>query len=302
MSKGIDFSYSPPDLACVAAGGNEFVVRYIGDGSSEKHIDRAEVDDIRNHELNLVLVYQRDKTFMLGGAGAGRIAVQEAVAARARLGLPENVPIYFACDTDMTTTSESNWSAVQNFLLEVSNAIPANQVGVYGGLATIERLVPNFAHYGWQTRAWSTRSGVLTWSNKAHIRQTVVDVAYCGGTVDHDVSVVEDYGQYPRLEDDMDISELDDRARSARGITDTRALFVALREETLVGRENAVAARAQATQANAKIDTVTQSVSALTAAVNSLSLKVAQLETQQTPDAEAFARAVSAKLAQILAS
>jgi hypothetical protein len=76
------------------------------------------------------------------------------------------------------------------------------RVGVYGGVDAIERLVPDSARWGWQTRAWSVRNGVVQWSPKAHIRQFDLGpggqgFAAFGGFVDLDRSTTTDFGQWP---------------------------------------------------------------------------------------------------------
>jgi len=193
MVEGVDYSYSRPNPTCLHNKGRRFAVRYVGSGSSGKYITEAEANGLFAAGLQVVIVYETTASFMLEGFNAGTAAAQIGHDRAIAAGMPEGRPIYFALDTDPRGLTNAQWDALKAFSNGAATVLGRNRVGVYGGYATIEHLVPTSATWGWQTYAWSGGR----WSAKAHLRQYLNEQNLCGGRVDLCRSVTDDYGQWP---------------------------------------------------------------------------------------------------------
>jgi hypothetical protein len=191
--QGVDYSFDPPNLDRLRASGIDFVIRYIGPSFSAKHVTRGEADAILARGMALGLCYQTTERFMLGGFGAGVAAGEVAAARTAALGQPGDRPIYFALDSDPRGLGGGSIEAVRQFLAGAAVVLGRHRVGIYGGFRAIEIFCPDDAPFGWQTYAWS--DGL--WSAKAQVRQVANNVAFAGGLVDFDVSIADDFGQWP---------------------------------------------------------------------------------------------------------
>lgn len=141
---------------------------------------RAEVQALAAAGIPVVVVYQTTAGWMLDGLDRGGQAAQEALTVATDCGMPFGRPIYYALDTDPRALTATQWTQVERCLVGAAAVTGRARVGIYGGLAAIERLVPTFATFGWQTYAWS--GGV--WSDKARLRQYKNNVQLCGGAVD----------------------------------------------------------------------------------------------------------------------
>jgi hypothetical protein len=206
MAEGVDYSFDKADPARLQAAGKTFAVRYVSDSASAKNLTREEVDGLHSHGISVVTAYQTSHGFMISGADEGRHAATAGLAMATAAGMPGGRPIYFALDTDPSELSDADWLRVQAFCDGAAAVLGRDRVGVYGGVAAIERLLPGSARWGWQTRAWSVSGGQVQWSAKAHIRQfdlgsTGLGFAAFGGTVDLDRSTTADFGQWPFQED-----------------------------------------------------------------------------------------------------
>lgn len=193
-ARGVDYSFSRPNLDCLRERDFRFVVRYLSASrTSRKNITRNEFEEIRFAGLALVLVYQDGTSDMLKGSAEGK---RDAIRARAQaleIGFPPNRPIYFALDQDTSGFDADHWGACKNYLDAASYVLGVKQVGVYGSYAAIQTLCPDYAYWGWQTYAWS-RGKVST---RAHFRQIRNNVTICGGAVDLNEAYRRDFGQYP---------------------------------------------------------------------------------------------------------
>ena len=202
MAEGVDYSFDKPSPAALRVAGKTFACCYVSNGPSGKNMTPAHVRDLHANGLSVVTVYQTSRGFMISSAAAGRAAANDGFAMASACGMPADRPIYFALDVEPATLSSADWNRVRAFCDGAAAALGRNRVGVYGGLDAIERLVPDSAPWGWQTRAWSVRDGQVVWSPKAHIRQydlgpTGQGFPAFGGTVDLDRSTRSDFGQWP---------------------------------------------------------------------------------------------------------
>lgn len=191
MSEGFDYSFSRPDPACLAKTG-DFVVRYVGTPQSGKNLTPNEKARLEAVGLSLVGVYETTQGFMVStyhnGAMAG-IAVQDDYK---RFGVRGDRPCYFALDIDPAGLSASAWLQVQAFLDGAASILGRQRLGIYGGFAAIDRLVPTLCPFGWQTYAWSHGK----FSSKAQLYQYANSVTMCGGAVDKCKSFKPDFGQW----------------------------------------------------------------------------------------------------------
>lgn len=199
----MDYSFGHPDLACLGeatlvfgdpASTVEFVVRYVGmdPRDSGKDITPEESAALEAAGLGRVIVYQPRKAFVPtwddNGADAASTALWQATAA----GMPEGRPVYFAIDGDSRAFTADQWSAIDAFFAGVHEVLGAERTGVYGGKHTIDRMwALGHAHWLWQTYAWSAGE----WA-EVHLRQYDNNNTLCGGEVDFDQSMTEDYGQW----------------------------------------------------------------------------------------------------------
>lgn len=192
MAEGVDYSWTRPNPSCLFDGGRRFVCRYLGDDDTGENLTIPERDRLHAAGLKIVLNWQTGKSFMLGGYDDGLVDANIAKTQARELGQPLDRPIYFSLDVDPNPLSEPQWAQVMDYLLGVHNVLGLARTGVYGGFKAIERLVPAFARWGWQTYAWSGGR----WSSKAHLRQYLNGQQLCGGLVDFDRSTAADFGAW----------------------------------------------------------------------------------------------------------
>ncbi|MEU7096048.1 glycoside hydrolase domain-containing protein [Kitasatospora aureofaciens] len=208
MALGLDIAWDRPSTNDILATGAHFVARYLSPDSS-KNLNSTEVRDYPANGLSIVVVWESTAGRMLAGYSAGVSDAQAAEAQRRSLGLPNDMVIYFACDTDV---SGSQYHTVNEYMRGVNSVIGLNRTGFYGGYYEVENVAaaPATASYFWQTTAWSNGH----WSAHANIRQD--GGTLLGGAADVDHSMTDDFGQYPRPqaaveEDPLPFSEDDIR-------------------------------------------------------------------------------------------
>lgn len=190
--KGGDYSYAQPIAACLAADGWKFACRYAS-GSVEKDMSLDECVRLVEAGIWIVTVFQPTKGFLLNGYAAGKAAAEQARRIADTCGMPTGTrPYYAALDVDPNVLTPLQWDAVKFGLDGVAAVVGRDNTGLYGGKKAIDLLVGASAMWGWQTYAWS---GGL-WSSKAKLRQVENNITVCGGLVDRDIAVAEDYGQW----------------------------------------------------------------------------------------------------------
>lgn len=195
MSKGIDYAFSPhPSIAALKSAGVTFVCRYISsfapNDSNGKNLSAAEARALHAAGIALVVVVEEGASRMLAGHSAGVSDAQHADAVVKAVGLA-GIPVYFACDFD---AAEGQQPAINAYLDGAASIIGKQRTGVYGGYYVVKRALDGkHAAYAWQTRAWSGGQ----WDTRAQLRQGAT-VSLGGASVDADVSMTADYGQWPR--------------------------------------------------------------------------------------------------------
>jgi len=183
--KGIDVAWARPTVAEIKGVGAHFVCRYFSTDAS-KNLHASEVTSYEAAGLGTVVVWETTAGRATAGHAAGVADAKAADAQRKVVGLPADMPIHFAVDTDVS------WSVVQPYFDGVISVISSVRTGCYGGVKVIDGAHAHGIQYLWQTAAWS--GGV--WSSHATIRQTG-GTALAGGA-DLDEAETADFGQYPR--------------------------------------------------------------------------------------------------------
>ena len=194
--EGVDYSWARPSPTCLYQNGKRFVFRYLGDDDTGENLRPAERDQLHAAGLRIGLVWQTGKAFMIQGTeDEGLVDANIAKTQARELGQPTNLPIFFSLDVDPNVLTSTQWSKCENYLEGVHTVLGVARTGVYGGYRAIERLVPTYAAWGWQTYAWSSfKVGgrmMVRWSDKAHLRQYRNDIDVCGGRVDLTRSVID---------------------------------------------------------------------------------------------------------------
>jgi hypothetical protein len=182
---GIDIAWARPTVAQIKASGAHWVARYFSKDSS-KNLHASEVTSYKAAGLGIVVVWETTAGRALAGHAAGVADAQAAEAQRKAVGMPADMPLHFAVDTD------TDWPHVAAYFAGAVSVLGLHRVGVYGGFEVIEGAAAAGHKYLWQTVAWSGGH----WSTHATIRQT--GKTTLAGGADQDAAMTTDFGQYPR--------------------------------------------------------------------------------------------------------
>lgn len=195
----LDYAGGYPGARAIRAAGYGGVIRYLRkEGTSwVRPITADELDDMRDHDLAVALVYQAVSTSrILSGRAGGRHDAQWALARARDIGVPEPRAIYFACDRDIVGGAQL--AQVMAYLDGAATVLGRARVGVYGEHDVVEAALPGHAAYGWQTAAWSGGRR----SREAHLYQRIGQPLVGGIPVDVNDVLKPDFGQID-MEDDM---------------------------------------------------------------------------------------------------
>lgn len=188
-TEGIDYSWARPGGRTIKNAGKQFVVRYLyPDGEGGKGLDGGELADLVNNGLEIVVVYESYAERPREGRNAGAADASVSQREIERLGLPKNMPIYFAVDWDAQPGEQG---AIDEYLRGAASVVGADRVGVYGSYAVMDRCMANgTAKWFWQTYAWSrgkVREGI-------HLYQ-YLNGQNLNGAVDYNRTSLDNYGQ-----------------------------------------------------------------------------------------------------------
>jgi glycoside hydrolase-like protein len=187
---GVDYAFSRPNIAQLAAAGKRFACRYGGPGSLSKQLSPGEAQALAAAGIAIVANAEGAAEGLLGGWSTGVSWAQDAEAHFAACGMPASRPIYFSVDFDVQS---GQWAAVASALRGAASVVGASRVGVYGGRRAIEwARRDGAAAWFWQTYAWS--GGV--WVPGNHIEQYQNGVSLAGATLDLDRALTDDFGQW----------------------------------------------------------------------------------------------------------
>lgn len=202
MTLGVDYPWTKPKPTAIATAGYGFAMRYLSKDSG-KNLTLSEAHALAAAGVWSGVVWETTAGRALAGHAAGATDAREALSQARACGMPAGRPIYMAVDTDTT------WSQVEAYFRGVRDVLPAEQIGVYGGIRIIQGAADSgLVTWYWQTTAWSAGR----WDPRAHIRQTGY-VTVGGVQCDRNEAMTADYGQWmpgrtPDIEeDDMPTAE-----------------------------------------------------------------------------------------------
>lgn len=190
MAEGVDYSFSVPSAAGLAAAGKTFAGRYVGPGSG-KFLTPAERDALFAHGIDVFLLAEGNADSAAGGYTVGVQHAQMANNHARQLGAPDSTVIYFAVDYDV---QPKEWVGPREYLRGACDVLGRDRVGVYGSynvMAWAQRDA--VAAWFFQTYAWSAGQ----WFTGNHVEQYLNGVNLAGGDVDLCRSMVSYFGQWP---------------------------------------------------------------------------------------------------------
>jgi LysM repeat protein len=187
--EGVDYSWARPGGKTLKDAGKHFAVRYLyPDGQGGKGLDPSELADLQANGVDVAVVFESYAARAKEGRAAGNTDAKTAQAALQAVGLPANMPIYFAVDYD---APESDQGAIDEYLRGAAEVVGADRVGVYGGYWIIKRCHENgTAKWLWQTYAWS--GGNVHPENHLYQYRNGQDI---NGAVDFTRAMKDNYGQ-----------------------------------------------------------------------------------------------------------
>lgn len=190
MIEGVDYSYDPPAAVTLYASGKRFAASYVGPGSLNKLFSADEIARLVRAGLAIVSLVEGGAASALEGYATGQSHARLALAASARLHMPDDRPFYFAVDFDPTA---GQWAHITDYLHGAASVVGWHRVGVYGGIRTVAWAAANTpVVWFFQTYAWSNGK----WYAGNHIEQYHNGVVLAGGTVDLCRARRSDYGQW----------------------------------------------------------------------------------------------------------
>ena len=154
MYQGIDTAarITAAQAAKLRQNGVEFVARYLAPG---KALTAAEVADLRDAGLAIMLCWETTANRIRGGAKAGAADAMAARQAAEALGVPAGTVIFFACDYDAPS---SDFASIEAYLRTATYNIEQYGVGLYGPERVIAAMSERGAcYYFWQCVAWSNQ-------------------------------------------------------------------------------------------------------------------------------------------------
>lgn len=204
---GLDFAWSKPSVSAILAGGYRFVCRYLSWDTTGKNLTYAEAQSYLSNGIGVVSNWEYSANAAANGRGQGVSDATEGARQHTSCGGPPDAPIYFSVDFDVPS---SQYGAVASYFDGVASVIGLARTGAYGGYPIINYLFNNGRiTYGWQTFAWSSGR----WDGRAQLRQVQNGITVGGADCDHDVSMVDNFGQWGA---DMALTDADLNAIATR--------------------------------------------------------------------------------------
>jgi LysM repeat protein len=189
IAEGYDFSHARPGAQAIKGSGRSFVGRYLYPEHGGKALTSDEVREYLSHGIDIYCFYEAYEHRPLEGRNAGIADAQTAQRELGIVGLPADLPIYFAVDWDASPEEQDEIDA---YLRGAASVIGADRVGVYGGYWVVKRCYENgTAKWLCQTYAWSGGNVY----DKIHVLQYRNGQQLNGGAVDFNRSYQEDFGQ-----------------------------------------------------------------------------------------------------------
>ena len=152
MAEGVDYSWSRPGGAALAAAGKWFAGRYLYPGGG-KGLTAAEVNDLHAHGVSVFTIFESSAARALDGYVSGVADARTAQGELAACGLPADQVVYFGVDFDAT---DGQMPAIDDYLRGAGSVLGQARVGVYGSYrVTTHCRAYGTAPHSFQTYAWS---------------------------------------------------------------------------------------------------------------------------------------------------
>lgn len=270
--EGIDYSWGRPDPQCLHSKGKRFAVRYVSFNTTGKNISAGEARVLTAAGLSIVTNWENKASDQMGGRSAGRAHAGVAVALHEKAGGPPDRPIYFSTDFD---ASASNLDVCREYWRGAADEIGRDRVGVYGGYRTIAYAANNDIRWLWQTYAWSGGR----WHPRANLQQYRNGVVLCGGDVDLDRALTDDFGQW-KIGEKVAITN-----------DDVRAIW---RTDGMIDSPRFHVDGTARTEEEIKANPTWSPENTLVSAYENIARARADIADLSTPDAVAFAKALAA--------
>lgn len=214
---GLDYAGRSPGAAAVKAAGFGFVARYLSRYTS-KVITAGEYQDMTNNGVGVVLVFEDYANQALNGYNQGVSDAQFALAQARGIGWPEDRPIHFAVDFDI---SDAQKPIAGQYMRGVASVLGLGRTGAYGGYWWIKYCADNnlaAANARWQAVAWSGGNIHPTATLFQQLAGTVVNGTSC----DINQALKADFGQNIGVEEMIQDTD-NEYARWARTSMSLRA-------------------------------------------------------------------------------
>lgn len=163
QANGIDWSSGWTDGKTIRDAGYDFVGRYMSE--DWRGLRAEEVTSYRANNVGIIAYAEYDtlssdgsqNSDMMGGGVRGAAAASYGDGIRKKLGLADQMPLYFTLDVQPGVVP---WSLVGAYLDAAADALKSkDRVGFYGGLAAIKWYLDVWGgKWPNQTYAWSTDS------------------------------------------------------------------------------------------------------------------------------------------------
>jgi hypothetical protein len=194
-TSGVDYSWARPDPQELADLGHQFACRYVSWDDTGKNLTRSELETLSDAGIAVVLNWEYYADAAMGGWSQGVNDATGALDQANDLGCPQDCPIYFSVDFDMTL---SQVETVGEYFAGIASVLPLDRIGIYGSYdAVSEAINRDWAHWYWQTFAWS--GGQV--HPQVHIYQHTNNVQVAGGAVDLNDAYVDDIGAWGLADD-----------------------------------------------------------------------------------------------------
>jgi len=185
---GIDYAWSHPDPAAIAAAGYQFTCRYLSRDPT-KNLTLGEAQALAAHGVWVVANWEFTAQDALRGRAGGVADATAALAQAKACGMPDGRPIYFSIDWDVTPAQEPTVTA---YFGGVDSVLGLAAAGEYAGYYPLRvQRDGSVTTWEWQTAAWSGGQ----WDARVNIRQTG-STTLGGVQVDTNEAYTDDYGQW----------------------------------------------------------------------------------------------------------
>jgi len=281
-----DVAWANPTAAQVKAAGVSGVIGYFSHDTT-KNLTPSQVSDYVLAGIGVCPIWETTAGRASSGYAAGQADARDAVTQRDACGLPARQLIRAAVDTDTT------WAAVAAYFEGFASVIGKTQTAPYGGYRITTAAYAAGYRRCWQTLAWSAGQvdphAVLYQNGHTAL----------SGSADVNTILAPDWGQYPPLETDVNLS---DRMPAYAAVkVPGKPDYIPTVGECISGARQAdTKADALSVQASAN----GEALSALTLKVDHLAAAVAGIEALTLTPAQvsAIAAQVGPALADLLAA